>query len=115
MTPYMHYRQQLKNGQVKPGKKQATRIKQVSEKRAALNREYAKESRPFWNDKACQIRSPVCTGQAQGIHHRKGKVTKEDLMDKRYWMAACNYCNSYVESHHEWARNMGYKVSRLAK
>lgn len=115
MTPYMHYRQQLKNGQVKPEKKQPAKIKQVSDKRAVLNREYAKESRPFWKGKHCRIRSPICTGAAQGIHHRKGKVTKEDLMDKRYWMEACNACNSYVENNDAWARKMGYKISRLKK
>jgi len=114
ITEYMKHRQQLKNGQVKPAQKVArSGVKPVSAKRAAINREYAKESRPFWKGKPCQIRSPVCTGQAQGIHHRKGKATKEDLMDKRYWMAACNCCNAYVETNDAWARKMGYKVSRL--
>ncbi|WP_145716045.1 hypothetical protein [Chitinophaga japonensis] len=115
MTPYMQYRQQLKNGQIKPEKKPPRKIRTVSVKRAAINREYAKESRPFWKGKACQIRSPVCTGTSQGVHHRKGKSTKEDLMDKRYWMAACNHCNSYVEVNDAWARKMGYKISRLKK
>lgn len=115
ITDYMKHRQQLKNGQVKPAKKQPAKIKQVSDRQASLNREYAKESRPVWKGQPCQIRSPVCTKHAQGIHHRKGKGTKKDLMDKRYWMAACNFCNSYVENHDEWARKLGFKVSRLKK
>lgn len=115
MTPYMQYRQQLKNGQVKPEKKQRGKIRQVSAKREALNREYAKKSRPYWKGKECQIRSPICTGAAQGIHHRKGKETPALLMDKRYWMAACNHCNVYVEVNDAWARKMEYKVSRLTK
>lgn len=113
MNEYMKYRQQLKNGQVQPANKAPKKIKPVSDKRAILNTEYAKESRPFWKGKQCQIRSPVCTGSAQGIHHRKGKATKALLMDKRYWMAACNFCNSYVENNDAWARMMGYKVSRI--
>lgn len=110
ITEYMKHRQQLKNGQVTPSKKAPVKIKQVSDKRAVINREYAKESRPVWKGQPCQIRSPVCTGAAQGIHHRKGKDSPTLLMDKRYWMAACNFCNSYVETHDEWARKMGYKV-----
>lgn len=116
MTPYILHRQRLKNGQAEPvAKKSPAKIKPVSTKRAVLNREYAKESRPFWKGRPCEIRSPVCTKMAQGIHHRKGKGTKEDLMDKRYWMAACNSCNSYVETADAWARKMGYKLSRLSK
>lgn len=113
MSNYLQYRQQLKLGQITPVKKASNKIKPVSEKRAALNREYAKESRPFWKGRQCDIRSPVCTGLAQGIHHRKGKATTALLMDKRYWMRACNHCNSYVETHDAWARMMGYKVSRI--
>jgi hypothetical protein len=116
MTPYLKYRQQLKNGQVNPvEKKPRKKIAPYSKKREKLNREYAKESKPFWNGKQCEIRSPVCTQAAQGIHHRKGKATAKELMDKRYWMAACNHCNSYIENADAWARQRGFKVSRLTK
>jgi hypothetical protein len=112
MTPYMQYRQQMKNGMSKQEKRKQVKIKPVSDKRAALNKKYAEASRPIWKGQQCQIRSPVCTGKAQGIHHRKGKATAELLMDQRYWMSACNFCNTYVETHDAWARKMGFKLLR---
>lgn len=115
ITEYMKHRQQLKNGQVKPIKKPPVKIKQVSKKRAILNREYAKVSRPIWKDQPCSIHSSVCIGMAQGIHHPWGKDTPERLLDTNNMMPACNPCNGWVEQHDAEARKLGLKKSRLKK
>jgi hypothetical protein len=115
MNDYLRYRQKLKLEGKPPQEKKRYKIAQYSKKRQAANSEYAEKSRPFWKDLPCQIKSPVCTGMAQGVHHRKGKATIKLLLDKRYWMRACNQCNSYVESHHEWAARLGFKLSRNNK
>lgn len=112
MSDYLNYRRDLKNGAPKPEKKKQMKIKPVSDKRAKMNKVYAEASRPFWKGQRCQINSPVCSGAAQGIHHRKGKATPTLLMDKTWWMRACNHCNAYVETHDEWARERGFKLSR---
>lgn len=113
MNDYLKYRLQIKNEGKPPQQKKPRKIAPFSKKRQAANKVYAEKSRPFWKGKTCQIRSPVCTGAAQGIHHRKGKATISDLLDERYWMAACNHCNAYVETNDAWARRLGFKVSRI--
>ncbi len=113
MSNYIQYLQDLKLNGKQPAKKVKVKIKPYSDKRAKLNREYAKESRPFWQGKYCAVRSPVCQGKAQGIHHRKGKATPELLMDKTWWMPCCNFCNSYIENADAWARERGFKLSRM--
>ena len=41
---------------------------------------------------ACQVAIPkVCTGQADTVHHVKGKAVTGD--DPRYLVAACTACN----------------------
>ena len=113
MTSYLEHRRALKLGQVEPEKKKPRKkIKPFSDKRAKLNREYAKESRPFWKDKDCEIRLPGCNGKAQGINHKKGKATPALLMDKKYWESACNYCNAEIENRHQWAVDNGHKLPR---
>lgn len=116
-SPYLIYRLKLKNGEIPPPeKKPPKKIKPFSDKRAALNRQYAKESRPFWKGKECAIRSPGCQKNATGIHHMKGKDTPELLMDKKWWLPACTYCNCiWLEENDAEARRLGFKVSRLKK
>lgn len=115
-TPYLIYRLKLKNGEIPPPeKKPRKKIKPFSDKRAALNRQYAKKSRPFWEGKDCEIRLPGCTGQAQCINHKKGKATAKLLMDETNWEASCFYCNNEIENRHKWAVDNDHKRSRLNK
>lgn len=116
MTPYLTYLRQLKNGEIPPAPpKPRKKIKPFSDKRAKLNREYAKESRPRWKGKRCEMKTPVCTGMAQGIHHPEGKETREKLLDPDNQMPSCNPCNGWVERNHAKAVKMGLKRSRLKK
>jgi hypothetical protein len=94
--------------------KKRYRIKPFSKKRRCVNREYQKESKKFRQDNPeCAIRSPVCIGETQGVHHKKGKASVELLMDKRFWLPSCNPCNTYVEEHDAWARENGFKESKF--
>lgn len=116
MSDYLAYRLKLKN-EGKPQKvKKPVKIRQYSKKRQRANREYAEKSRPWWKGKQCAIRSPGCTGAATGIHHLKGKSSTELLLDERYWVPACGYCNTiWVEENHAEAVKNGFKLSRLKK
>ncbi|CAL1518153.1 hypothetical protein [Chitinophaga sp. MM2321] len=115
MSGYLEYRLRLKNEDRPPKENKVRKIKQYSDKRAKINREYYARSRPVWKDKPCEINAPGCSKSADGIHHLKGKGTTELLMDEKYWMAACNKCNLFVEENHAWAVERGLKLSRLNK
>lgn len=116
MTPYLTYLRLLKNGEIhQETKKSMKKIKPFSDKRAKLNREYGRESRARWQGQPCSIRSPVCTGISEGMHHLAGKGTPELLLDPDNQIPACNPCNLYVEVHDAWARRNGFKLSRLKK
>lgn len=88
-----------------------------SEKREAVNKgQYGPAARQFVKDHpACAIRSPVCTGKATCVNHKKGKATIELLLDEKYWEPSCWPCNNWIESNDAWAREHGHKVSRHAK
>lgn len=112
MNDYLAYRLKLKNEGKSPKVDSPVKIAQFSKKRQKANREYAEKSRPYWVGKQCLIKAPGCSGMAQGIHHKKGKSSIELLLDERYWMPACNHCNTWVEVHDKQAREMGIKISR---
>lgn len=114
-SPYLAYRRQLKNGEIPPpSKKPRKKIKPFSDKRAKLNRQYAKESKQFWEGKDCAIKAPGCQKKATGIHHVWGKDTAEKLMDEKGWLPACSYCNLiWVEQNDAKARELGLKKSRM--
>lgn len=48
MSNYLEYRLKLKNEGKPPKEKKVYRIPRESKKRAKINREYAKKSRPVW-------------------------------------------------------------------
>lgn len=115
MGNYLEYRLKLKLEDKPPKEKKAYRIPRESKKRAKINREYAKKSRPVWRNQPCGIRSKDCTGMSQGIHHPGGKVTMELLMDPDNWVPSCNACNTWCETNHAEAAAKGLKVSRWKK
>lgn len=115
MNDYMIYRLKLKNEGKPPAVKKPVKIRQYSKKRQKANREYAEKSRPVWKGKPCQIKAKGCTGLSEGIHHMEGKSSIELLLDESKWMVCCNSCNQFVEKHDAWAREKGFKLSRLKK
>ena len=112
---YLEQRRDLKNGKPPEKQKRVSQIKPFSKKRQTLNKEYAAKSQPYWKEKQCAINAPGCTGRAQGIHHMKGKTSKELLLDEKYWLAACNHCNHWIEQNDKSARMMGFKLSKFSK
>ncbi len=112
MIPYMLLRLKQKLEGKEPESKQTKPISKVSKKRQKQNQEYARVSRPKWIGKQCGIRSPVCTGKAQGWNHAGGKETIEKLLDVENGQPACNACNSYIEQHHAWAVEKGFRTKR---
>lgn len=62
----------------------------------------------------CQLRTPVCTGQPECIHHvihlsQGGARIPGELADKQgqRFMASCTNCNQWVEDNQHEAREMG--------
>lgn len=58
----------------------------------------------------CEIKSPDCLQTATVIHHVKGRG--KNIANQKSWKACCPPCNSYVEKHHQWAAEKGFKSSR---
>lgn len=65
--------------------------------------------------KRCRVRSAVCTGTAQGLHHVLGRATAGslELAERLGWtLASCNACNSWVEREgRAWAEANGLRIS----
>lgn len=78
----------------------AKRLKELAKYRI-LRDEYLKD-KPY-----CEIQSPVCTGRTTELHHKKTR--RHHLCDVSVFCASCRACNSYVESHHAWAEERGFK------
>lgn len=98
-----------------PLKRSKKRINPYSQKRVKINRVYSALSKQFVSDNPyCKIKSPECTGRTEGPHHPEGRLGNK-LTDLESCIPACNACNLYVEVHDSWARERGFKKSRLTK
>lgn len=62
----------------------------------------------------CKIQSPVCQGLATCVHHMAGR-TGPQLKNEEDWMPVCERCNGFVEENDSWAREKGFKKSRMGK
>jgi len=62
----------------------------------------------------CQIKSPLCTGRADCVHHAKGRGAL--LCIVQYWFASCHLCNGYLETYEGkvWGKEKGFRLDRLA-
>lgn len=103
--------QSVKKPAKKAGKK---RMKNRSKKQAKTMRILRKiypvylEAHPL-----CGIRSPVCANVATEVNHDKGRGA--NTLNQEDWTPCCNPCNLYIEVHHEWARERGFKKRRHGK
>lgn len=78
----------------------------------AIEKELNKLRKPFLKEHpTCEINSPHCTTKATEIHHMAGRGPNE-VLDQTTWKACCANCNRYVETHHNWAKELGLKNSR---
>lgn len=115
MSEYLKKRQELiLNGRLKNEKKKQKAIKKVSKKREIENIVYFREREQFLKDnKACQLKTPVCTKTATVIHHVNGRAIY--FLDKETWMPSCRKCNNWVEENDAEARKIGLKKSKFSK
>lgn len=89
----------------KPGK-----IKPRADKRAKQERIYNKIRPVFLEGKIC----PITKQPATEIHHKKGRIG-DLLIDIRYFLAVSDEGHKKIEANPEWAKKMGYSLSRLSK
>src|SRR5687768_921531 len=87
-------------------------IKPRSEKLAkVMKKEYVPQVKEMVaKNTACAVKSPVCTGKAQGFHHLVGREGKNLTGKKK--IPCCNKCNGHIESNDAWARSQGLKLSK---
>lgn len=108
-----HNREQRKaiKESLKPNKK-PVRIRDVSVKMREALKEYSKEAKQFI------IENPQCAVfphlPSTEVHHMKGRATIELLLDQRYWRAVSREGHVKIEMNPEWAKEMGFSLSRLA-
>ena len=66
------------------------------------------------DDNSCELKSPVCTGRAQGWDHQQ-KSTPANRLVRENLKRSCNACNSFKEQNLQWAIANGFHVSRFKK
>ena len=97
----------------KPLKK--TPIKRVSAKKAKNDRLRGKQAKER-NQSGfveCEIKSPICTHEADPWGHELVKRSAQgSTTDKKNRVHSCTQCNGYVEDHPDWAIVNGWSVSR---
>lgn len=57
-------------------------------------------------------RCPITGGKATEVHHMKGREGAL-LNDTKYWLAVSREGHIRIENNPEWAKEMGYSLSRL--
>ena len=96
-------------------KKSSKPIAKESSKRKVINKTYKKlKDEMLKENPNCEIKSPVCTGKAQGLNHKQ-KRSPNNLIKKENLERACNACNGYCEKHPKWAEQNGHQISRFKK
>lgn len=95
-----------------PIKKKPYKIKPVAKKTMIELKKYRKLRTEFLNA------HPVCQvdgcGPATDVHHMKGRVG-ELLTNTEYFLAVSRTCHNKIEKEPDWAKAMGYSLSRLKK
>lgn len=115
MESYLEYRLRIKNEGKPVVKKERKKIKPFSDKRAKVNRGYYKITKPLWEGKECQVKAPGCKKWATGMHHKRGKATRERLLDTSEMVPACTHCNLiWIEENSKEAELLGLKLPRNA-
>jgi hypothetical protein len=75
-------------------------MKQKSTKRAALDAQYLKLRKEYFNkpgSSICKARLPGCTIRATDIHHKNNGTDKVvDLLNESTWVSVCRNCHGYI-------------------
>lgn len=87
-------------------------IADKSAKRKELDKEYRKLVKKMLSESnACEVKSPVCTGKAEGLHHVQ-KRTAKNMLDRSNLKRCCNHCNQWIEEHPLEALEIGVSKSK---
>lgn len=87
-------------------------IAKKSEKTKVNDKAYKKiVAELFLTSKMCEIKSPVCTKIAQGLHHMKKRGIH--LFNKEFLKRSCNACNSFIEANVDWGMEHGFILSKF--
>lgn len=112
MSDYLQKRRELKLGIRQPDeKKPAKPIEKRSEKMIAEMKLYKPQVKAFLarpENQDCQIKSPVCTGKATCVNHKKRRGG--NLRNEKYFQPACGPCNGFIESNTQWALDNGHLI-----
>ena len=104
---YWNYRASLKPIKIKEIGKPISR---QSEKMKIEVKKYLKIRVDYINKHS---KCEVCKkASSTDVHHKKGKIGKL-LTDSRYFLAVCRPCHQIIEMNPDWAKEMGYSLSRL--
>lgn len=114
-SQYLHELRKKKLGLATEKPTSKPRINPMSKKMQVAKKVYREVVKEMLskNDR-CEIKSPDCTGKAQGLNHKQ-KRSMKNLTQKDNLERACNACNLYVETHPAWAKKHGHHVSRFRK
>lgn len=94
-------------------KKKVYVIAKRSKKRQSQEKEYSVKRKEFLGKfPMCEVEG--CNNSADQIHHTKGRIDKM-LTNEKYFLAVCCDCHTKIELNPDWAKEMGYSCSRLAK
>jgi hypothetical protein len=87
-------------------------IKKRSKKMTDVMKEVKKLYTIFLKSKPkCEVKSPQCTIVSTDVHHKAGRG-KNQIADKKTWMAVCRSCHNLIENNDKWARDNGFKISQ---
>jgi hypothetical protein len=88
-------------------------ISPVSTKRRGEMDTYSKLREAFLVVKPhCEAKLIGCTGKSTDVHHKQGR-TGENYLKVGTWLSVCRICHSYIETHPEEAKELGFSESRL--
>jgi hypothetical protein len=93
-------------------------IAKKSKERERIDRkEYGPKARKFVKDHPISQAhiEGICSTHSQCVHHKKGKNSKEDLLDEKFWLAVCFPCHRAIEENPDFAKKNGFSVSRHSK
>jgi hypothetical protein len=93
--------------------KQKKKIKFRSSKRAAEERQYAKDRIEFLSRPENQWCAVYPWLPATQVHHKRGRLGKL-LLDQRYWLGVSDEGHKRIENFPEWAKENNFSESRLS-
>ena len=112
-TDYLKNRRLVKLGLKEKPQKEVKAIAKMSAKRKEVNKEYKKIVKSKLKENPdCVVKSPECTGKAQGLNHKQ-KRSPKNLTELANLENCCNACNAYIETHPKWAKANGHFISRF--